>query len=80
MKSNLEFDNSYLWNPVVFEPEFNENTKSLNANQAWSLFFSAGQESKVLGVNPETGRFLTNLLIAISVTGVIWANIFNHIS
>jgi hypothetical protein len=80
MKSNLVYDTSYLWDPTVFSPSFNQNTESLTANRAWSLFFTIGQEDKVLGFNPEAGKFLTNLLIAVSVTGVLWAAIFNHVA
>jgi hypothetical protein len=37
-----------------------------------------GQGDKVLGLNPETGRFLLNLLVAVGVTLSICAPIFNH--
>jgi hypothetical protein len=51
----------------------------LDANRAWSLFFTAGQEDKVLGLNPEAGRFLTNVLIAIVVAGAIGGAIFTRV-
>jgi hypothetical protein len=42
------------------------------------LFFTAGQEDKALGFEPELGRFFTNLLIAAGVTGTVWALIFSN--
>jgi hypothetical protein len=79
MKNATQFDNGYLWDPVVFRPGFNENSDKLNVNQAWSLFFSAGKEDGVLGVNPELGRFFTNLLIAVGVSVAIWGSFFSHL-
>jgi hypothetical protein len=73
------FTNDYLWDPVVFRPGFNNTQDSLTANQAWSLFFTAGQGDKILGSNPEAGRFLRNLLIALGVTGALWAGVFTHV-
>jgi hypothetical protein len=79
MQDSTQFDNNYLWDPVVFRPGFNENNGKLNANQAWSLFFSAGKADKVLGSNPELGRFCTNLLIATGVAVAIWGSFFSHL-
>lgn len=39
----------------------------------------AGQDDKVLGQQTELGRFFTNFVIAIGVTGSIWAIAFNHL-
>ncbi len=79
MKTDFNFPNQYLIGPVVFRPEFNSQTEVINANQAWSLFFTAGQEDKVLGFNTEVGRFFTNLLMAIAVTGALWNLVFSNL-
>ncbi|ELR99865.1 hypothetical protein [Gloeocapsa sp. PCC 73106] len=65
--------------PVIFRSEFN-NFQSLNANQAWSLFFTAGNEDKNLGFNPKTGRIFTYLLIAIVVVGSFGKIIFTQLN
>lgn len=77
---NVDYDilrNPNLLAPVVFREDFNR-FETISANQAWSLFFTAGQEDKELGFNPELGRFFTNSLIAVAVTGGIWAYVFSH--
>ncbi len=62
--------NQDLFAPVVFRKGFND-FQAINGNQAWSLFFTAGQEDKQLEGSPELGRFFTYLLIAIcSYTGL----------
>lgn len=78
MKTNFDFPKQDLLGSVVFRRDFN-NFEVINVNQAWSLFFSAGQDDKVLGQQTELGRFFTNLVIAIGVTGSIWAIAFNHL-
>lgn len=78
MRTDFDFPRKDLLGPVVFRPEFN-NFETISTNQAWSLFFTAGQEDKVLGLNPELGKFFTYLLIAISATGFVWAVVFNHL-
>ncbi|MFP4123201.1 hypothetical protein [Coleofasciculus sp.] len=73
MKTDFDsFTNKDLFRPVIFRTDFN-NFDSLTLNQAWSLFFTAGQEDKVLGLEPEFGRFFNNLLIAVGVTGTLAA-------
>lgn len=79
---NVDFDifqSKDLFAPVVFRSDFN-NFQPINANQAWSLFFTAGKEDKELGSNPEFGRFFTNLLIAVGVAGSIWGLVFTHLA
>ncbi|MDF0554739.1 hypothetical protein [Kamptonema sp. UHCC 0994] len=75
MKTDFDYGDRDLFGPVVFRPDFN-SFKAINANQAWSLFFTASREDKALGFNAETGRFFTYSLIATVVTGVVWASIF----
>ncbi|MEQ9550233.1 MAG: hypothetical protein RIM23_11510 [Coleofasciculus sp. G3-WIS-01] len=73
MKTDFDsFTNKDIFRPVIFRTDFN-NFDSLTLNQAWSLFFTAGQEDKVLGIEPELGLFLNNLLIAVGVTGTLAA-------
>jgi len=73
MKTDFDsFMNKNLFRPVIFQTDFN-NFDSLTLNQAWSLFFTAGQEDKVLGLEPELGRFFNNLLIAVGVMGTLAA-------
>jgi hypothetical protein len=77
---NADYDiyaNKNLFAPVIFRSDFND-FKSISSNEAWSLFFTAGKEDKELGINPEFGRFFTNTLIAIAVTGGLWAFCFSH--
>jgi hypothetical protein len=75
MRTDFDFRNSSLFGPVVFRPGFN-NFQEINAAQAWSLFFTASNEDKAIGFNPESGRFLTNTLVAIVVAGGLWAAFF----
>ncbi len=72
------FNNKDLFAPVVFRSDFNK-FESISGNQAWSLFFTAGKEDKQLGLNPETGRFFTNILIGIGVVGIIGGSVFTSI-
>ncbi|WAL58339.1 hypothetical protein [Thermocoleostomius sinensis] len=78
MRTDFEFPNKDLIGPVVFRPDFNR-FEAIDVNQAWSLFFTAGQEDKNLGFNSEAGRFFTNLLIAVGVAGTIGASVFTSI-
>jgi len=71
------FANKDLFAPVIFRSDFNR-FKPISSNEAWSLFFTAGQEDKQLGFNPELGRFFTNLLVAILITSGLWAFCFSH--
>lgn len=75
MNTDFDFKDPTLFGPVVFRPSFN-NFETINATQAWSLFFTASQEDKILGFSPELGRFFTNALIAIAGAGILWSLIF----
>jgi esterase/lipase superfamily enzyme len=80
MQSNLDlYLDKYLnwFGPVVFRPGFNRG-ESITANQAWSLFFTAGKNDTLLGSNLEMGRFLTNALIAIIVSGSLASVFFKN--
>jgi hypothetical protein len=78
MTTDFDFSSKDLFGPVIFRPSFNQ-AEDINANQAWSLFFTAGQEDKKLGFNSEAGRLFTNLLAAIVVTGSLGAIIFTSV-
>ena len=78
MKTDLDFGKKDLFGPVVFRSDFN-SFESINATQAWSLFFTGSQEDKALGFNPELGQFFNNLLIALASAGTLWA-IFSSLS
>lgn len=72
------FNNKDLFAPVVFRSKFN-NFETINANQAWSLFFTGGKEDKQLGFDPELGSFFNNILIAVAVAGIIGGVVFTHL-
>jgi len=78
MRTDFDFPNKDLIGPVVFRPDFN-NFQTIDANQAWSLFFSAGKDDKGLGREAELGKFFTNILIALGVTGSLWAIYFSNL-
>ncbi len=78
MKTDFDFPKKDVIGPVVFRPNFN-NFETINVNQAWALFFSAGKDDKVLGQETELGNFFTNVLIAVGVTGTIWGIYFSNL-
>lgn len=78
MKTNFDFDSRYLCAPVVFRPDFNES-KITSANQAWSLFFTAGRDDMALGANPELGRLFNNIISVIVLSVVLSAFVFRFI-
>ena len=66
MKTDFDIARSYILTasePTVFKPEFN-TFATITANQAWSLFFTAGRNDAMLGSNPELGKFFNNILKA----------------
>jgi hypothetical protein len=78
MKTDFNFPKKDLIGPVVFRPDFN-NFETINLNQAWSLFFTVGQNDKALGEQAELGNFFTNLLIAVVLTGSLWGIYFSNL-
>lgn len=76
MQTDFDYPKTELIGAVVFRPEFNENNRLININQAWSLFFTGGNDENALGFNTELGSFFTNMLVAIVVAGSLWAAIF----
>jgi hypothetical protein len=77
MITNFKYEGENLYTPVIFRPDFQVAT--LNVNQAWSLFFTVGQEENDLGRNEEKGWFFNHLLIATIVSSIIGASIFTSI-
>ncbi|MFH7244857.1 MAG: hypothetical protein ACHWZW_18640 [Spirulina sp.] len=75
MRSDFDYTNKDLFGPVVFRPSFN-GAEAIDANQAWSLFFTAGKEDKALGTNAESGRLFNNLLMAVAAVGILGGAIF----
>ena len=75
MKTDLDFRTPDLFGAAAFRPAFKEQT--INSTQAWSLFFTAGQNDAALGMNPEVGNFFNSLLFAIAGTGILAALIFH---
>lgn len=65
MKTDLNIALSYAGAPAaVFNPDFNDFAR-ITANQAWSLFFTAGRVDGALGNNSEQGRFFNYILFGI---------------
>jgi hypothetical protein len=79
MRTDFDYTQTELVGPVVFRPDFNSNSEPINSNQAWSLFFTGGNDENALGFNLELGAFFTNLLIAIAVAGTLWATLFYNV-
>jgi hypothetical protein len=68
MMNNLNFKSPELFGAVVFSPSFN-SFKTINANQAWSLFFTGGREDTKLDSNPRISLFFTSILLALGASG-----------
>ncbi|MBD2344752.1 hypothetical protein [Anabaena subtropica] len=68
MINDLDFQTPELFGSVVFRPDFN-SFKTINASQAWSLFFTGGREDKQLDSNPQIALFLTSVLVALGISG-----------
>ncbi|MEB3216851.1 MAG: hypothetical protein VKN72_11570 [Nostocales cyanobacterium 94392] len=79
MKTDFDYPSKNLLGTVVFRKDFN-NFEKITVSQAWSLFFTAGKEDKALGYESELGLFFSNLLIAIAVSGSLWASVFTRIA
>lgn len=76
MKTDFTFDRLNFFAPTVFNTDFN-NFAPITANQAWSLFFTLGQDDAALGDNPEVGQFFNNILIASAVAFMVGVSIFS---
>jgi hypothetical protein len=76
MKTDFDVASSYRFAPAtVFNPDFN-NFAPITANQAWSLFFTAGRDSEALGSNPELGNILNSMLLALVLSFILGALTF----
>ncbi|MDF5732761.1 MAG: hypothetical protein PUP92_33420 [Rhizonema sp. PD38] len=70
MTNNFNLKSPELFSPVVFRSDFN-SFKTINASQAWSLFFTGGREDQKLDSNQRIGLFFTSTLLAIGFSGFI---------
>lgn len=75
MKTDFDVIRSYVPAATVFQADFNQFT-TITANQAWSLFLTAGRDDKALGANPELGTLLNNTLIAVVSAVILGAFLF----
>jgi hypothetical protein len=75
MISKFEYNPKNLYTPVIFRQDFNAAT--ITATQAWSLFFTAGQEENLFGTEKETGWFYNNFLVAVVISLGIGAAFFS---
>ena len=55
MKTDLDFRNRDLFGHTTFRSTFND-FEDITSTQAWSLFFTAGQNDAALGFNPAVGN------------------------
>lgn len=80
MRTDFDIAQSYISTAsaaTVFKPEFN-SFAGITANQAWSLFFTAGRDDTALGSNPELGKFFNNILKAVVVAVVVAGLAFHY--
>jgi hypothetical protein len=71
MKTKFTPATANLSEPVVFQDKFNDHSQTLNATQAWSLFFTGGKSENSLGTEPVMGRAATAATVAIAAAGVL---------
>ncbi len=70
MINNLDFKSPEMFGAFVFSPSFN-SFKTINANQAWSLFFTGGREDQKLDSNPRISLLFTSTLLALGASGFV---------
>lgn len=75
MVKNFDYDRQTLFTPIIFRQDFQDAT--ISATQAWSLFFTAGQEENLFGKDREVGWFYNHLLLAWGVTFALAAALFS---
>lgn len=71
MRTNFTRATANLSEPVIFQDTFNDHSETLNATQAWSLFFTGGKSENSLGSEPVLGRAATAATVAIAAAGVL---------
>lgn len=74
-KTDLDIARTLVFMPTVFNNDFN-NFAPITANQAWSLFFTAGRNDAALDAHPELGRLFNNILKAVTLSFVAGAFVF----
>ncbi len=63
-------DMEHLTVAKIFTPEFNQ-FETINATQAWSLFFTISSSDQLLGQKPVIGRYITLALFSGILTGIL---------
>lgn len=74
-KTDFDIARTFVFVPTVFNTDFN-NFAPITANQAWSLFFTAGRNDAALDAHPELGRLFNNILKAVILSFVAGAFVF----
>ncbi|MGF1574546.1 MAG: hypothetical protein ACFCU9_01170 [Cyanophyceae cyanobacterium] len=54
----------------IFTPEFNQ-FETINATQAWSLFFTVSSTDGILGQRASVGRYITLALFSGLIAGIL---------
>lgn len=54
----------------IFTPEFNQ-FETINATQAWSLFFTISTSDRLLGEDPTVGRYIMLALFSAILSGIL---------
>ena len=78
MKTDSDFRSPDLFGHATFRQGFKE-FETITSTQAWSLFFTAGQNDAALGMNPEVGNFFNYVLFALAGTGILAALLFSPV-
>ena len=76
MKTDLDFRNPDLFGHTTFRSTFN-NFEDINSTQAWSLFFTAGQNDAALGFNPAVGNVFNSLVLSAVGMGILSTLLFH---
>ena len=72
MINQFNYNMNNLYTPIIFREDFNENA-TINFSQAWSLFFSGGQEENILENKSYIAQFCNYILFAIIAFGSLSA-------
>ncbi len=55
---------------TIFQQDFNA-FRTINATQAWSLFFSISKQDNLLGTNPMVGNYITVGLLGALIASIL---------
>lgn len=59
---------------TIFQQDFN-TFRTINATQAWSLFFSVSKQDTLLGTNPMVGKYITVGLLGALIASILEVSI-----